>query len=188
MNSAEITDALALTAKLMELHNENPFKARAYANAAFRLNKLRYNYEGKTKAEIAGVEGVGNSMADKIMELLQTGSTADLSELLKKTPVGIIEIMGIKGLGPKKVKQLWEELKIESVGELLYACSENRLVTLKGFGEKTQSQIIKAIEFRQSANNKYHYASLQPVLNGIISDIQNSEPDIRISLTDHRKR
>jgi DNA polymerase (family X) len=188
MNSAEITDALALTAKLMELHNENPFKARAYANAAFRLNKLRYNYEGKTKAEIAGVEGVGNSMADKIMELLQTGSTADLSELLKKTPVGIIEIMGIKGLGPKKVKQLWEELKIESVGELLYACSENRLVTLKGFGEKTQSQIIKAIEFRQSANNKYHYASLQPVLNGIISDIQNSEPDIRISLTGEMAR
>ena len=81
-----------------------------------------------------------------------------LKELVEKTPPGVIEMLSIKGLGPKKVRQLWLELSLESVGELLYACNENRLITLKGFGEKTQKAIKSSIEFKLSNNNKFHYS------------------------------
>ena len=76
---------------------------------------------------------------------MSTGKLNELSELIEKTPSGLIEMFGVKSLGPKKVRQLWQELQIESVGELLYACSENRLTSLKGFGEKTQLQIKQNI-------------------------------------------
>lgn len=145
MNSDQITEALEITAKLMELHNENPFKIKSIAAAAYRLDKLRYDFEGKTQEEISAVEGIGKSIAAKINELLTTGTTKELTELFEKTPAGVVEMLGIKGLGPKKVRQLWLELNLESVGELLYACNENRLTTLKGFGEKTQTAIKQKI-------------------------------------------
>jgi len=162
MSSEDIIDALALTAKLMELHDENSFKTKAIANAAFRLSKLRYNFEGRTKEEIAALEGVGKSIGDKIWVMMETGHLPELKGLLEKTPTGIIELLHIKGLGPKKVRQLWHELQIESPGELLYACNENRLVTLKGFGDKTQAQVKHALEFNETNRNKFHYAALVP--------------------------
>src|SRR5690349_339558 len=126
MTNDEITDTLELTAKLMELHNENPFKSKAYANAAFKLSKLRYDFEGKTQQDIETIEGIGKGISSKIFELMTSGSTSDLNDMLGKTPEGVIEMLGIKGLGPKKVRQLWQELQLESIGELLYACNENR--------------------------------------------------------------
>jgi DNA polymerase (family 10) len=165
MTNDEITDALEITAKLMELHNENPFKAKAYANAAFRLSKLRYDFNGKTKEDIESIEGIGKSISSKIIDLATTGTTADLREMVDKTPAGVIDMLGIKGLGPKKVRQLWLDLQVESTGELLYACNENRLLTLKGFGEKTQAQVKQNIEFRIANSHKFHYAALEkPVL------------------------
>ena len=100
----------------MELHNENAFKVKAYANASYKLSKLRYNFEGKTLKEIEGVEGIGKGIAGKIFELMQTGTTTELAELMEKTPPGVIQMLGVKGLGPKKVGLLWRELNLESVG------------------------------------------------------------------------
>jgi DNA polymerase (family X) len=166
MSNDEIVEALELTAKLMDLHNDNPFKAKAYTNAAFKLSKLRFDFQGKSQQEIESIEGIGKGISSKIYELMTNGSTSDLGVLLEKTPDGVIEMLGIKGLGPKKVRQLWLELQLESVGELLYACNENRLITLKGFGEKTQLQVKSNIEFKRSNANKFHYASLEkPVMN-----------------------
>ena len=92
----------------------------------------------------------------KIHETFHRGSLKELEELLSKTPVGVLEILSVKGLGPKKVRTIWKDLEVESVGELLYACNENRLTTLKGFGEKTQAQVKQNIEFKISNNNKFH--------------------------------
>jgi DNA polymerase (family 10) len=153
MSSEEVIEALELTAKLFELHNENPFKIKALTNAAYKLSKLRYDFEGKSLAEIEAIEGIGKGISAKIIELLKTGTTTELTDLFEKTPEGVIKMLGVKGLGPKKVRQLWQELDIESVGELLYACNENRLTTLKGFGEKTQAQIKQNIEFKISNKN-----------------------------------
>ena len=171
MTTEEIADSLELTAKLMELHEENPFKVKAVASGAYKLAKTRIELAGKSQSEIEQIEGIGKGIAAKIHELLEKGTTDELEELKSKTPQGVIEIMNIKGLGPKKVRQLWHELSIESVGELLYACNENRLVDLKGFGTKTQESVKQNIEFAISNSGKLHYASAEKLglnlLNGL---------------------
>lgn len=182
MTNDDITDALDITAKLMELHNENPFKTKAYTNASYKLSKLRYDFEGKTQQDIEAIEGIGKSISAKIFELMSTGAMADLTDLLERTPAGVVEMLGVKGLGPKKVRQLWLELKLEGIGELLYACNENRLITLKGFGEKTQAQVKQNIEFKLSNTNKFHYASLEKPVNQLIDLISKNDSKLQIAV------
>ncbi len=182
MSNDDIVEALEMSAKLMELHGENPFKTKAYTNAAFKLSKLRYDFQAKTKEDIEAIEGIGKGISAKIVDLMTQGTTAELTDLLEKTPAGVIEILGVKGLGPKKVRQLWLELNIESIGELLYACNENRLITLKGFGEKTQAQVKQNIEFKLSNQNKFHYASLEKPCLELVKIIQETYPKVKVAL------
>jgi DNA polymerase (family 10) len=172
ITTEEIADGLEITAKLMELHDENPFKVKAIQSAAYKLGKTRIDLEQKTVEEIMSLEGFSKGMADKIYEFTTKGTTKELEDLISKTPNGVIEMLGIKGLGPKKVRQLWHELELESVTELLYACHENRLIELKGFGAKTQKSIIENIEFKKQNANKFHYAYAEKIGNEIIKHIQ----------------
>ncbi|MBS1635961.1 MAG: DNA polymerase/3'-5' exonuclease PolX [Bacteroidetes bacterium] len=181
MTTEDIADALELTAKLMELHNENPFKIKAISAAAYKLSKTRVSLEGLTVEELTQIEGIGKGIAEKIVELNQTQSTKELSTLLAKTPQGLIEMLHVKGLGPKKVRQLWQELDIETVTELLYACNENRLVELKGFGAKTQAEIKKSIEFKLNNSGKYHYSYLEKAANQLLDELRKTYP--LVSLT-----
>ena len=161
MTNDSIADALKLTAQLMELHNDNPFKVKSLLNASFKIDKLDVELSSLSMAQMEQVEGIGKSIAAKAAELIETGTTKELQSWLEKTPSGVIEMLGIKGIGPKKVQALWKELEIESIGELLYACNENRLVELKGFGEKTQDLVRKNIEFKMSNAGKFHYAAAE---------------------------
>jgi DNA polymerase (family 10) len=172
MSTEDIADALELTAKLMELHEENPFKVKAVANGAYKLSKTRIDLKGRTQEEIAQIEGIGKGIAAKISEFLEKGMTTELEELKAKTPTGVIEIMGVKGLGPKKVRQLWHELNIESIGELLYACNENRLVDLKGFGTKTQESVKQSIEFAQNNSGKLHYSNAEKIAAELLNSLK----------------
>src|SRR5258707_10061803 len=126
MENKTIARKLRLLSQLMELHEVNPFKVKSIANAAFKVDKLPFPAKNKTTEELEKVDGIGKSTAGKITELLQTGTIAEMDELLAKTPAGVVEMMGIKGIGPKKVAIIWRELNIESTGELYYACNENR--------------------------------------------------------------
>jgi DNA polymerase (family 10) len=180
MNSDDICDALDLSGKLLELHGENPFKIKAYSNASYKLSKLRYDFAGKTLKDIECIEGIGKGIASKIIELMETGITIELRELLDKTPRGVVEMLGVKGLGPKKVKQLWHELQLESVGELLYACNENRLVTLKGFGAKTQESVKQNIEFKFANAQKHHYATIDILVKKLVDEISKQQPTLNI--------
>ena len=181
MSTDDITDTLELTAKLMDLHDENAFKSRAYANAAFKLSKLRYDFEGKSQQDIESIEGIGKGISSKIFELISSGGIAELRALLEKTPAGVVDMLGVKGLGPKKVRQLWLDLNLESVGELLYACNENRLTSLKGFGEKTQNQVKLNIEFKLSNEFKFHYASLEKPVQQLVDAIKKDHQGLQIS-------
>lgn len=180
MNNDDICDALDLSGKLLELHGENPFKIKAYTNASYKLSKLRYDFEGKTLKDIESIEGIGKSISAKIYELMQTGSTTELHELMGKTPLGVIEMLGVKGLGPKKVSMLWKQLQIESVVELLYACNENRLITLKGFGAKTQEAVKQSIEFKMANSKKQLFAALEPIVEKLIDAITEHQPDATV--------
>lgn len=188
MTTEEIADALKLTAKLMELHDENPFKIKSIANAAFKLNKTDIDLQGKSLQELEQIEGIGKGIAAKINELQATGTLKELDEMISKTPQGVIEMMSIKGIGPKKVAQLWRELEIESVGELLYACNENRLITLRGFGAKTQAEVKKQIEFYHASLGKHHYASVEEFALKLVDILKKKYNTELVSLTGAMRR
>ncbi len=177
MENKPIARKLRLLSQLMELHEVNPFKIRSIANAAFKVDKLPYPVAGKTFAELEKIDGIGKSIAAKVTELLETGTMAELEDMLAETPAGVIEMMGIKGIGPKKVAVIWRDLGIETVGELFYACNENRLVEAKGFGLKTQEDIRKVIEFTMASNGKFLYAKVEPEAKALIEQIKSLFPD-----------
>jgi DNA polymerase (family 10) len=158
MNNSDIADIFKLTAQLLELHDDNPFKIKSLLNASFKIDKLEPELSKLTKQEIEKLEGIGKSTASKINELLTVGTTEELKYLLEITPAGVIDMLHVKGIGPKKVALLWTDLGIESIGELLYACNENRLIDLKGFGLKTQDSIRKNIEYKLSNAGNYLFA------------------------------
>nr|WP_068890226.1 DNA polymerase/3'-5' exonuclease PolX [Pedobacter panaciterrae] len=171
MENKTIARTLRLLSQLMELHNENPFKIKSVANAAFKVDKLPYTIKDKTLEEIAQIDGLGKSISSKVWELLQTGSMAELQTILAETPEGIVEMLGIKGIGPKKIAVIWKDLAIENIGELYYACNENRLIEAKGFGLKTQEEIKKVIEFQMAAHGKFLYAHTEGFLNKLFEDL-----------------
>jgi DNA polymerase (family 10) len=183
MTTEQIADALKLTAQLQELHGANPFKVKALANAAYRLDKTDIDLSGKSLEELSAMEGIGKSIAAKIYELQETGKLKELEEVLAITPAGVIEMLRIKGIGPKKVGQLWRELQVESPGELLYACNENRLIDLKGFGEKTQAAVKKFIEFSMESKGKFHYASVEETAENLVEFLKKQTGTDFISLT-----
>ncbi|MEP6676238.1 MAG: helix-hairpin-helix domain-containing protein [Ferruginibacter sp.] len=162
MDNYEIADTFSLMGKLMDIHGENSFKSRSYSIAAFHIEKIPEQLSSIEKDKIAGIKGIGDSSAKKIIELLETGKLKILQEILEKTPAGIIEMMQVKGIGPKKIFIIWKEMGIESIGELLYACEENRLKTVKGFGEKTQQNIIENIQFYLNNQGSFLYQQAEP--------------------------
>ncbi len=155
----------------MELHEENPFKIKSVANAAFKIDKLPYQLATKPLEELDQIDGIGKSIAAKLAELLTTGTIQELESALAQTPPGIVEMLGIKGIGPKKISTIWHELGIENIGELYYACNENRLVEAKGFGLKTQEEIKRIIEFKMAANGKFLYAHVEGSVNQLFTDL-----------------
>ncbi len=155
----------------MELHNVNPFKVKSVANAAFKVDKLPFPIASKPLNEIDQIDGIGKSIASKIVELLQTGTMQELNDLLEQTPPGVAEMLTMKGIGPKKIGVIWHDLGIENIGELYYACNENRLVEAKGFGLKTQEEIKRLIEFKMAGTGKFLYAQAEPIVNQLHKEL-----------------
>ena len=183
MDNSGILGILNLYAKLAELHNENAFKVRAYSSAAFNLKKIKLSYGQMTDADLLSVPGVGKGVVDSIREITSTGKMEALDELLKITPGGIVEMLQIKGLGPKKVAVIWNALQIETVGDLLDACRQNRLVEAKGFGLKTQAEIVRSIEFSLMSQGKWHYARLWEPATLFFEDFKKEFTGSQIAFT-----
>lgn len=163
MDNAAIADHFSLLAKLMDIHGENSFKSKTYAVAAFNIEKMPMQLKDTPREELFSIRGIGSSTGEKILEMIDTGQFSLLDEYISKTPPGVIEMLQIKGIGPKKINTIWKEMEIESLGELLYACNENRLTLYKGFGQKTQQNVQEAIEFYFSNQGHFLYAQLDPV-------------------------
>lgn len=159
--NATISEQFELLSKLIDIHQENSFKSKSYSSAAFAIDKLPFELETFEKGKIASIKGIGESSAKKIIEILETGRLSVLDELINKTPEGVLDMLRIKGLGPKKIATIWHEMGIETIGELLYACNENRLLLYKGFGEKTQNNVAEAIEFFMRNQGHFLYADVE---------------------------
>ncbi|MBU6325135.1 MAG: DNA polymerase/3'-5' exonuclease PolX, partial [Bacteroidetes bacterium] len=172
MDNIDVASTLGYFAKLAELHEQNPFKIKAYAAAAFNLRKVKQPLQDMTLAEVEAIPGVGKSVSKAIVTLANTGSFPELEELERETPAGVLDMLHIKGLGPKKVHTIWKSMGLLSVEALQDACRENRLVAQSGFGYKTQSEIIKAIEFAEAGKGSLHYARAEPFGYRILEELQ----------------
>src|SRR5579859_5554605 len=168
-----IAGQFSLLSKLMDIHGENSFKAKSYSVAAFTLEKLP-PVEGMPLEKMTAIRGIGDAIGKKILEIQQTGELKALKEIVHKTPPGVIEMLQIKGLGPKKIATIWKEMDIESVGELLYACQENRLMLYKGFGEKTQAGVREAIEFRLRHIGSHLFADIESYAGELETSLQSA--------------
>lgn len=188
MDNKTIARTFKLCGQLMELHNENPFRSKAIASASFKIDKLPFAAATASMEQISEQPGIGKSTAEKIIQILETGTFPDLEALIAKTPAGILEMLKIKGLGPKKVQVIWNDLAIESVGELYYACNENRLIEAKGFGLKTQEDIKKAIEFALDNQGWFLYAKVMPFAQELFNKLKSALPTHQISFTGDFRR
>ena len=164
MDNSTIADNFSLLAKLMDIHGENSFKTKTYSIAAFNIEKLPLSLQDTPREKLSGIKGIGDSVGRKVAEMLDTGHLQVLNDYISSTPPGVIEMLNIKGIGPKKIHTIWKEMQIESIGELLYACNENRLTLYKGFGEKTQVNVISAIEFYLLNQGHFLYAQLDEIV------------------------
>ncbi|KAA5533580.1 DNA polymerase/3'-5' exonuclease PolX [Taibaiella lutea] len=189
MSNQIIADIFDLLAKLMEIHGENSFKVKTYSIAAFRLEKIADQVALMTPEQMSTIPNIGAAVVQKIQEILETGGLAVLQEYLEKTPPGVVEMLSIKGIGPKKIALLWKELGAESIGELEYACNENRLVALKGFGAKTQESILKSIAFIRSNQGFCLWSEAETFATQIWKKLRTVYPDNQTDYTgDYRRQ
>ncbi|SEL11504.1 DNA polymerase/3'-5' exonuclease PolX [Parapedobacter koreensis] len=179
MDNKQIAKTIKRYAQLMELHEENAFRIKTIAAAAFKLDKLPFLITPQSIDRLSEVPGIGKSTAQKIASLLDTGTFPELDSLLAATPAGILELLTIKGLGPKKIQIIWQTLGIETVGELYYACNENRLITAKGFGLKTQEEIKRAIEFSIANQGWFLYANVEKLADDVLAALRAWLPNDR---------
>lgn len=189
MENKTIAKSLRLLSQLMELHNGNSFKIKSLASAAYTIGKLPFSLSKKSLQELEQISAIGKSTAAKVWELTQTKTIKELEDFYEITPHGVIEIMGIKGLGPKKVLTIWKDMQIEDIGELLYACNENRLIEAKGFGAKTQEEIKKAIEFKMASNGRFLYAQVEEYAEYLMERLKKGLAIDHLSFTgDYRRK
>ena len=131
MTNKQIANAFDELANLMELHGEDEFRIRSYRNAYLTLRKLDQPLAAMPDAEVKSLKGVGPAISGKIRELVTGGKMATLEKYREKTPPGVVEMLQVNGFGPKKVRVVWQDMGIDNIGELWYACHENRLVEFK---------------------------------------------------------
>ncbi len=158
MENSDYARVLSEIAALLELQGANPFRIRAYHNAARTLETLSQSIDTLLKTEGARLEdlpGIGKDLASKILELYETGELQFLDELRQEVPASLIQIMRIPGLGPKRAKQLWEALDITSVEALEEAASSGQLLELPGFGETLQARVLKGIEQLKARDERF---------------------------------
>ncbi|GAA3954501.1 helix-hairpin-helix domain-containing protein [Hymenobacter algoricola] len=174
MDNRALIRAFRLTASLMELHDENPFKIRAYEGTAAVLERLERPVADMDRTGLPDRTGLSKTAAAKVAELLDTGTFAELQQLLDTTPAGVVEMLGIKGIGPKKIRSLWRELGLESIGQLREAAENDEVSKLKGFGKKTQDMILAALEFNQESRGKLLYPQAETLANDLAGPLREA--------------
>lgn len=168
MNTSRVAQVLDEMGTLLELRGENPFRCRAYHNAAQALKGLPEDLsETITSGRLAELPGIGETMLAKIAQLVTTGHLPAFEELKKDTPPGLVALLRVPGLGPKKIKILREDLKIETLADLRNAGENGSIAKLKGFGEKTQTKILEGIAFVESVGERI----LQSTANRLVEPV-----------------
>ncbi|MFM7672852.1 MAG: helix-hairpin-helix domain-containing protein [Bacteroidota bacterium] len=188
MTNAEISEQLALLGKLMDIHGMEPEQTKILGAAAFTVDKLDQPLAKEPRERIGKIRGLWGRTSERILEIIDHGQLSELDTLIKSTPPGVLEMLQIKGLGPKKIKIVWKEMGIESLGELLYACQENRLTLYKGFGAKTQLNIQEAIEYYMQHQGHFLWADVEALFPQIEGYLQKCFGIDQVAVTGSYRR
>jgi DNA polymerase (family 10) len=183
MNKDQVAEILNSIGVLLEIKGENPFKTKAYFNGARALESSTEDLNLLVKEERLGeIKGIGAALQDKITKLVTTGSLPYYDELKASLPSGLIEMLSIQGVGPKKVKVFYETLKIETIDELEAACKDGRVAALPKMGEKTAANILESIIQHRSYQDRHRYGDVIERAEDIIDTLRSHPDVIRISL------
>jgi DNA polymerase (family 10) len=189
MKKEEVSAILEEIGFLLEFKGENPFKVRAYYNAARAIKGLEGSLEAVVKqGELRRIKGIGEALSKKISELVTTGRLPYYEELKATVPAGLREMVRIPQLGPKKVKALYERLGITTIGELEYACQENRLKDLPGFGAKTQENILQGIEVLKRYLGRFLYGDVAAPAEAFARSVEGVKGVLKVSLAGSMRR
>src|SRR5262252_6406364 len=189
MTKEEIAGILERIATLLELKNENPFKIRAYTNAARAIETFGTNVSNFQDEEaVAKIPGIGKSIALKVKELAETGSLKYFQELSTEFPIGILELFSLPGLGAKKIKALHEKLGISSIEQLQKACEQGRVAELPGFGEITQQKIREVIARRASHVGSFQFGQVAAEAEALRSDLAAHEAASQVEIAGSYRR
>ena len=173
MDKKTVADILDEMGTLFEMRGENPFKCRAYHNGARVVEALTEDIGDLVRSDrIKEVKGIGQGLADTIKDLVNTGTAKNFESLKSSLPPGLLDMVKIQGLGPKRIKILFEKLKITSIAELKEACEQHRLAELDGFGEKSEENILKGIELRTRVSDKHLYSAAKESADVILRQIE----------------
>ncbi len=189
MDKDRVAEILLEIGTLLELKGENPFKTRAYANAARTIETLNEPL-AKVVAEnrLGEIKGIGEALEQKITELVETGKLAYYDELKASIPPGLIEMLEIPGLGPKKIQALNQKLGIDSVAKLEAACKSGKVAGLDGFGEKTQANILEGIERRRTYASKHLLSDALGAAEPLLENLREHPEVIRCSAAGSLRR
>jgi DNA polymerase (family 10) len=189
MDKDQVAQVLDEIGTLLELQGENPFRTRAYTNAARVIQQLETNLADLVATNKLGdIPGIGETLREKITALVTTGKLAFYDELKAKTPAGLLQMLRLPGLGPKKVKALYDELKITSLDQLKEACAAGKVAALKGFGAKTQQKILEGIAFIGEASERVRIDQALPLGLALVEAIRKFPQVKRIQLCGSLRR
>jgi DNA polymerase (family 10) len=189
MTKEEIAGVLEQIATLLELRNENPFKIRAYTNAARAIETFGGNVANFQDEEaLSKIPGIGKSIALKIKELATTGSLKYLEELTAEFPAGILELFSLPGLGAKKIKALYDKLQISSIEQLQKACENGRVAELPGFGETTQQKLCDIITKRAAHAGSFQLGQIAAEAETLRSDLAAHSSALQVDLAGSYRR
>jgi len=189
MDKDQVAEILLEIGTLLELKGENPFKTRAYQNAARTIENLSEPL-AKIVAEkrLGQIKGIGEALEQKITELVETGQLAYFNELKASIPPGLIEMLEIPGLGPKKIQALSQKLGVDSVAQLEKACRAGKVAQLDGFGEKTQTNLLEGIERRRTYASKHLLSDALRVAEPLLEGLRTHPGVIRCSAAGSLRR
>ncbi|MDF1850979.1 MAG: DNA polymerase/3'-5' exonuclease PolX [Verrucomicrobiales bacterium] len=180
MTRETLVETLEEIALLLELKGENPFKIRAYRGGAETVRQFPGDIVQKAKeGDLKGIKGIGDALQQKLHELASTGTLGYYENLRAEFPDTLFELFRIQGLGPKKIKAVYESLGVDSISSLREACESGKIAELSGFGKKTAEKILEAIEFREKNADRFRLGDVEAPVREILDRLKSNPACLR---------
>ena len=190
VTNAEIADIFNKMADMLEIKGENPFKVRAYRNAARTVQNMGKSFEDLVKEgkDLTKLPGIGNDLADAITEIVTTGKFSKLETLKAQMPEGLDKLLAIEGLGPKRIRQLYDAFHITTFDDLVRVAQSGEIYKLKGFGPKLVEKILKGITLQKKAGHRFRFDLAKPYAEALRSYLNDFDGVEKVEIAGSYRR